>query len=211
LNELFDNREKLITFLKSEYGNNKEKLFGSVIDLKKLLQEIRSDDSVISKIKRPKPESFKSCMLLYNSVPKFELFEPVKDNDFEIIGKFKKSLIECSESEFIDDLIFCKMDNLCNIKTDLVTIEDFLAVKIFDVIHNIYTEKNAIELMNEENNKKNDHKNKKKGKKTKKKRGNSVDNSSDEKLIEEVKTTPIVEGGIMSWRKKPAIGICSLI
>jgi hypothetical protein len=112
-NELFDNREKLIEFLKTEYGCCKEKLFGSVIDLKKLLQELRGDDSVVSKIKKPKPESIKSCLLFCSGVPKFELFEPVKDSDFEVIGKFKKSQMENSEEAFIDELIFCKMDNLC--------------------------------------------------------------------------------------------------
>jgi hypothetical protein len=112
--DLFDNREKLIEFLKTEYSNDKEKLFGSIIDLKKLLQELRNDENVMSKLKKPK-DNVKACFYLYNNLPKFELFEPVKDSDFELIGKFKKSLFENPEEKFIDELLFCKMDNLCNI------------------------------------------------------------------------------------------------
>jgi hypothetical protein len=192
-----------VDFLKSEYSCNKDKLFGNVIDLKKLLQELRADDSIANRIKKPKPENIKSCFLLYNNVPKFELFEPVKDNDFELIGKFKKSLYENSEEAFLDELIFCKMDNL-------YTIEDFLATKIFEVIHNIYTDKNAYDLMLEECSKKNsEQKNKRvKNKKPKKKRSNSKrdDSSNETTPAEDVKRqnpTAANDNGNMSWRKKP--------
>ena len=67
----------------------------------------------MNKIKKPKPDTLKSCFYMYNNIPKFELFEPIKDNDYEIINKFKKLFIENTEEVFIDCLIFCKLDNLC--------------------------------------------------------------------------------------------------
>jgi hypothetical protein len=52
---------------------------------------------------------------MYNNVPKFELFEPTKDVDYELITKYKKTYSEMSEEAFIDMLIFCKLDNLCKL------------------------------------------------------------------------------------------------
>ena len=69
----------------------------------------------MAKIKRSKPETFKSCFYMYNNIPKFELFEPTKDVDSGLITKYKKNYAELSDEEFIDMLIFCKLDNLCNI------------------------------------------------------------------------------------------------
>jgi hypothetical protein len=106
---------------------------------------------------------------------KYELFEPPTDTDYDIIEKFKKLYFDNNEELFIDELIFCRLDNLCIVILFILdTLEDFLAKKIFDIIHNVYSEKNAYELINEVSLKKcsseNNGKAKKKLKKGKKKK-----------------------------------------
>ena len=68
----------------------------------------------MAKTNRFKPDKLKSCFYMYNNVPKFELFEPNKDPDYELMCKYKKIYNESSEEVFIDVLIFCKLDHLCN-------------------------------------------------------------------------------------------------
>jgi hypothetical protein len=110
-NELFDNREKLITFLSDEYRHSKEKLFSNVIDLKKILNELKNDSNLMSKVKKSKPDNMKNYFYLINKT-KFELFEPPVDNDHETIEKIKKFYLDETEEHFIDELIFCRLETL---------------------------------------------------------------------------------------------------
>jgi len=84
----------------------------SVIDLKGLLNEMKQDSALMAKIKKPRPDNIKNYFYFYNKQTKFELFEPPVDADYEIIEKFKKSLEENTLDNFIDDLIFTKLENI---------------------------------------------------------------------------------------------------
>lgn len=66
----------------------------------------------MSKVKKPKCESMKNYFYLLNK-NKYELFEPPIDTDFELTEKIKKMYYDSSEEVFIDELIFCRLDNLC--------------------------------------------------------------------------------------------------
>ncbi len=110
-NELFDNREKLIKFLTDEYKLSKEKLFSNVIDLKKILSDLKNDSNLMSKVKKQKPESMKNYFYLINKT-KFELFEPPVDSDHETIEKIKKFYLDHTEEHFIDELIFGRLETL---------------------------------------------------------------------------------------------------
>ena len=86
-------------------------MFNDVIDLKKILQGLKGDQTIMSKIKKPKQENIKNYFYLINKT-KFELFEPPVDNDHEIIEKLKKIYLENNEEIFIDELIFSQLENL---------------------------------------------------------------------------------------------------
>jgi len=66
----------------------------------------------MSKVKKSKPENIKNYFYLLNK-SKYELFEPPVDNDHELIEKIKKSYYDQNEETFIDDIIFCRLENLC--------------------------------------------------------------------------------------------------
>lgn len=168
----------MINYLKKEYSNFREKLFSpNVIDLKKILNEIKSDQILMGKVKKPK-ENLRNLFYVYDKT-KYQLFEPPTDNDAELIDKIKKFNTTLNEEYFIDELIFCRIDYI-------YTLEDFFTKKILEVIYNVYTEKNAIDLMNEmceeTNLKKTNSENAKKKKMNKKlKKKVSGSNSKDEK------------------------------
>jgi hypothetical protein len=69
----------------------------------------------MSKVRKPKPESMKNYFYLFKQ-SKYELFEPPVDNDHEIVDRVKKFYNENTEEKFIDELIFCNLENLCMIK-----------------------------------------------------------------------------------------------
>jgi len=56
----------------------------------------------------------KNYFYFYNKQTKYELFEPPLDADYEIIEKFKKSWEENTIENFLDDLIFIKLENISN-------------------------------------------------------------------------------------------------
>ena len=66
----------------------------------------------MSKVRKPKPESMKNYFYLLKQ-SKYELFEPPIDNDHEIIDRVKKFYNENTEEKFIDELIFCNLENIC--------------------------------------------------------------------------------------------------
>lgn len=68
----------------------------------------------MSKLKKPKAESMKNYFYLVNKT-KFELFEPQQDTDHELIDKYKKMFLEKTEAYFIDEIIFCRIENLCKV------------------------------------------------------------------------------------------------
>ena len=69
----------------------------------------------MSKVKKPKQDSMKNYFYYLNKQTKFELFEPPVDNDHETIEKIKKFYSDETEEHFIDELIFCRLDNISNI------------------------------------------------------------------------------------------------
>jgi len=71
---------------------------------------MKQDSGLMAKIKKPRPDNIKNYFYFYNKQTKFELFEPPVDADYEIIEKFKKSLNENTIDNFIDDLIFTKLE-----------------------------------------------------------------------------------------------------
>lgn len=66
----------------------------------------------MAKLKKPRPDGIKNYFYYYNNKAKFELFEPPVDADYEIIEKCKKSFEENSIDNFLDDLIFTKLENI---------------------------------------------------------------------------------------------------
>jgi hypothetical protein len=68
----------------------------------------------MSKINK-KPKIEKNFFYLIKQT-KFELFEPTTDHDYELVEKIKRSFIENTISEFIDNLLFIKLDTICKIK-----------------------------------------------------------------------------------------------
>ena len=67
----------------------------------------------MSKIKKPKQENMKNYFYYLNKNTKFELFEPPVDSEHETIEKIKKFyILESSPDQFIDEIIFCRLDNI---------------------------------------------------------------------------------------------------
>ena len=93
-------------------------MFNDAIDLKIILQGLKSDQAIMSKLKKPKQESLKNYFYLINKT-KFELFEPPADNDHELLEKIKKKYLENSDENFIDELIFSQIENLSKINITL--------------------------------------------------------------------------------------------
>lgn len=93
-------------------------MFNDAIDLKVILQGLKNDQTIMSKLKKPKQESLKNYFYLINKT-KFELFEPAADNDHEIIEKIKKKYAENSDEIFIDEMIFSQIENLSKINFTL--------------------------------------------------------------------------------------------
>jgi hypothetical protein len=78
-----------------------------------MINDLKNDTVLMSKVKKSKPESMKNYFYLLSKT-KFELFEPPIDLDHEIIEKIKKTFYEESEETFIDELIFCRIETISN-------------------------------------------------------------------------------------------------
>jgi hypothetical protein len=66
----------------------------------------------MSKLKKPRLNEIKNYFYYLNKQSKFELFEPQIEADYEIVEKFRKSFEENSIDNFLDDLIFTKLENI---------------------------------------------------------------------------------------------------
>jgi len=67
----------------------------------------------------------------------------------EMIDNIKKSYLNSKEVNFIDEIMFSDVNRLSKTFLYKDTIKDFLYKGIFDNVYNLYTEKNANDLLNE--------------------------------------------------------------
>lgn len=134
-NELFDNRNKLINYLKEEFP---EKNLFKAIDLKRIIVETRNDPSVTNKIVKPQFSS-KDYFFFYKQF-NGETIDPLFfENENDIIKKLTDSYLK-GEQKLIDDLIFTAVDKVSSL-------EDFSSKQIYAKLMNMYAEKNANDLM----------------------------------------------------------------
>lgn len=166
------------------------------------MKDIKKDQNIITKIKNRKNET-KSCfypgphspkdIIQSGNIYKSEIYQ-----ENEMIDNIKKSYLNSKEINFIDEIMFSDVNRLSKLFFTLDTLKDFLYKAIFDNVYNLYTEKNANDLLNENfidfsinNNNINDKiKKKQKVKNTKKKK--TVENVN-KRSINEIKKTDSLE------------------
>lgn len=133
-NDLFDTRNKLITYLKEEYAD--KSLFRK-LDIKSIINEVKNDPSISNKLIKP-PSDNRNYYYLYKQ--KHEIQDPSSlENETEIVKKFTDSYYR-SEEKLVDELLFVSIEKLS-------TLEDFTAKGIYNALTNLYAEKNANDLM----------------------------------------------------------------
>ncbi len=118
-----------------------------------ILKDLKNDQNITSKIKQRKNES-KSCfypgphsqkdIIQSGSIYKSEMYQ-----ENEMIDNIKKSYLNSKEVNFIDEIMFSDVNRLSNTFLNKDTLKDFLYKGIFDNVYNLYTEKNANDLLNE--------------------------------------------------------------
>jgi len=121
--------------------------------LNNILKDLKNDQNITSKIKQRKNES-KSCfypgphsqkdIIQSGSIYKSEMYQ-----ENEMIDNIKKSYLNSKEVNFIDEIMFSDVNRLSNTFLNKDTLKDFLYKGIFDNVYNLYTEKNANDLLNE--------------------------------------------------------------
>ena len=83
---------------------------------------------------------------------------------YKLVEDLRRMFAHLSEERFVDELVFCGLDRTRIIELKFVeSYEEFLYKKLFERLHNLYSEKNAIELLSGDYDKKKNKK--KKGKK----------------------------------------------
>lgn len=155
---MIENRTNIIKFLKKEYTNRKDILFEK-LEINFLINEVKTDSSIIARVKSRRPDVKPHCYRL-NSF-KCDLLDPfIYNNEFDffkLLDEVKKILYNKNEENFVDELLFCGLEKS-------QTYEEFLYKKVFDKLHHLHSEKNAIELLSGEYEKKENKKKKSKRK-----------------------------------------------
>jgi hypothetical protein len=141
--ELMNNRSNIINFLKKEFLNKKEKLFEK-LELNNLINEIKSDPKITSKIKSKRPEMAKNHCYRFNTFrcDFFDQYFYASELDYyKLVDDVKRIVYNMSEENLVDELIFCGLERT-------QSYEEYLFKKIFEKLHFLNSEKNAIELLN---------------------------------------------------------------
>lgn len=136
-NELFENRSKILNYLKEEFKD--KKLFDNQIDLRKIFNDVKSDTNLSNKLNTSQNQQVKSYYYIYKQ--KYDLYDPLNYYDYEneLINKLKKQYYK-DDKNLIDDLMFISLDKLN-------TIDEHVFKKILSILMNMYGEKNAKELI----------------------------------------------------------------
>ena len=176
-NDFFKLRKEIIYFLYENYPNNKnlnekfkninpghEKneivdLFVKNINIKKIYKNIFLDSKIMDFIKQKNHPLEKNYTEFFNRKLNSQdpLFEGVNEEDTE--KKITKLYANEEIIIFVDSLIFSRLDSIWRL-------DFYFGIYIFEAIHNLYTEKNADDLLKEFETESN-HKTKNKYKKNK--------------------------------------------
>lgn len=144
-NELFDKRSKLEQYLKEEFA---DKSLLKKLDLEAIINDIKNDPALCNKMIRPYES--KNFYYVYK---KQDAYDQAFDNEPEIIRRINESYNR-GDIKFIDHLLFVNIEKIS-------TLEDFTFKAIFNILMNMYAEKNANDLMLNIQNENNKNKSKK--------------------------------------------------
>lgn len=138
LNKLLNEKKDLTEYFKREFKNNTDKLL-ETLNGRKLIEEIHKDYKV-KEIVKNRSSRWECYPLLYNCII---------DNDHLSCYELERNLKNyfsslSSEEEVIDCLLFAKLDNL-------FTYDNFLLKRIYEGLVDLYAQKNAFDLINDEN------------------------------------------------------------
>lgn len=177
LRDLLEDNAKIENFLHEESGANKEK-FMSLIDYNEIIESIRNDVTVKDMLSEYNDREYQVLKDYQKriSMPINRLSTKRERNDIEgaLKSSFNKSIpLFVDMITFIDSKILFKMDN-------------FIYQKVFKLLLDLYSKKNASELINELTNEDND-KNVKKNKKNKKKKKRKIDEENKKDVQEDMK------------------------
>lgn len=161
LDDLFNDREILIDFLVKCHKNKSKEEVYIISHLLKIYKQLGINELIQEVVDEDKKNS-KDGYTLYGGIP----YSPRVFNSFDFFSRFHTNYIEFSEASFIDNLIFI------GITSDSSSVEITCKKRIKAAIYNLFTKKNAEELLEWDDNKSN--KNKKKIKK-------SVKNKNEDK------------------------------
>lgn len=144
--------------------NEKIEKFIKNINVKKIYQKLKSDKNLIESIKMKNQSVDKNYNELFNRKLNSQdpLFEGVNEEDTE--KKIFKLYLNEEIIIFVDNLIFTKIDSVWRL-------DFYIGIELFEAIHNLYTDKNAQDLIKEfeEGNENNSSKKSKKSKNKKNK------------------------------------------
>ena len=149
-NELFENRNKLIDYLKEVFP--KKTLFDKDIIIENIIKEVKNDPAISSKINHPVQEHFR----YFYKQKQTEILDFANNEYSKEIIKNIISIYEKCDKKFIDSLIFISLNKLNNL-------EDFVFNKIYFTLLNMHSDKNALDLIEDIDYEEKDKSNKNKG------------------------------------------------
>ena len=150
-NELIENKNKIVDYLKE--FSDKSIFKSKKIDLQAIISETRNDPNIISKV--PKGSYEKNSSLLFAYRHYNDIYDGYCDLETEMEVRLSNYL-ESSEKKLINCSLFISIDKVNSI-------EDFVLKKIYNLLLNMYADKNALDLIeNIEGTNKKDLKKKKK-------------------------------------------------
>lgn len=123
------------------------------IDLNILINEIKNDQAIVTKIKNKKPDYVnKNCYYYKFNGFRCDMIDFINtDLDSNLIEEVKRMYYNLSEEHFIDELSFSNIDRIRkNNNFKLETYEEYLYKKIIEQLYNLYSEKNVKELLSED-------------------------------------------------------------
>ena len=142
---LLEDSDRVLNFLKKEFPENDKRKLLEEINYKSISQEMRKDQSIKDMVKEKKKVIDLVHLNIYNG--KYCHFHD-RQTTLEILDEIetrvrKEYFYSQTTEEFVESLLFTPIGKM-------FFYDDFFCKQFWIEIHNLYTRRNALELINEE-------------------------------------------------------------